>query len=295
MQKCEARLDWEEVKTLRAVVQHKTVRAAGDALGVHHTTVGRRIDSLEVSLGTKLFNRTPDGLLLTTAGEKLFSVAQTFDEALIDAERSIVGLNDELAGPLTVTMPEPLLNTIFIPELPEFAAQYPSIELQFDTSLTIRDVARREADFAVRLDNNPPDTLVGKRLYAYTEAAYATAAYLAHDPKSYRWLGWGHATQGAPAWVQTSEFPDNPVWGVFPTIPSQHAAARQGLGLAILPCLFGDEDPNLQRVGKKSPVKSRDIWLLTHNDLRQTARIQAFMRFAETILRKHKKRLIGEV
>ncbi|WP_299286993.1 LysR family transcriptional regulator [uncultured Tateyamaria sp.] len=287
-------MDWEDIKTLCAVVQHKTVRAAGEALGVHHTTVGRRIDSLEESLGTSLFNRTPDGLLLTSAGETLYRVAQTFSEALIDAERSIAGLDDELAGPLTVTMPEPLLNVLFMPELPGFTAQHPSIELRFDTSLSIRDVARREADFAVRLDNNPPDTLVGKRLYAYTEAAYATPDYLSRNPKLYRWLGWGAATQGAPEWVRTSEFPDNPVWGVFPTIPAQQAAAREGLGLAILPCLFGDADPDLQRAGKKAPVKSRDIWLLTHNDLRQTARVQAFMVFAETVLRKHRKRLIGE-
>ncbi|WP_415919030.1 LysR family transcriptional regulator [Tateyamaria sp. SN6-1] len=287
-------MDWEDIKTLRAVVQHKTVRAAGEALGVHHTTVGRRIDSLEESLGTSLFNRTPDGLLLTSAGETLYRVAQTFGDALIDAERSIAGLDDELAGPLTVTMPEPLLNVLFMPELPGFIAQHPSIELCFDTSLSIRDVARREADFAVRLDNNPPDTLVGKRLYAYTEAAYATSEYLSHDPKSYRWLGWGAETQGAPEWVRTSEFPNNPVWGVFPTIPAQHAAAREGLGLAILPCLFGDADPDLQRAGKKAPVKSRDIWLLTHNDLRQTARVQAFMGFAEAVLRKHRKRLVGE-
>ncbi len=294
MQKCEADLDWEEIKTLRAVVQYKTVRGAGDALGVHHTTIGRRIESLEASLGTNLFNRTPDGLLLTAAGERLFAVAQTFDEALINAERSIAGLDDELSGPLTVTMPEPLLTSLFMPELPAFVDQNPSVELRFDTSLSIRDVARREADFAVRLDNNPPETLVGKRLYAYTETAYATPEYLSRSPKTHRWLGWGQSTQGAPEWVQSSEFPNCPVWGVFPTIPAQQAAAREGLGLAILPCLFGDADPRLQRAGKKPPVKSRDIWLLTHNDLRRTARVQAFMSFAEDVLRRNKQALLGE-
>lgn len=288
-------MDWEDIKTLRAVVRHKTVRAAGDALGVHHTTVGRRIEALESSLGTNLFNRTPDGLMLTSAGERLFGVAETFGEALIDVERHIAGQDDELTGPLTVTMPEPLLNELFMPALNQFVTDHPTIELRFDTSLTIRDVARREADFAVRLDNNPPDTLVGKRLFAYTEAAYATPEYLARDPATYRWLGWGHATQGAPEWVSSSEFPDTPVWGVFPTIPTQQAAARRGLGLAILPCLFGDADPALQRAGTRAPVKSRDIWLLTHNDLRRTARVQAFMRFAEDLLRRNKDLLRGRL
>ncbi|MEL6433827.1 MAG: LysR family transcriptional regulator [Pseudomonadota bacterium] len=286
-------MDWEDIKTLRAVVEHKTVRAAGTALGIHHTTVGRRIEALEHGLGTNLFNRTPDGLLLTLAGEQLFNVADSFGNALVEVERGIAGLDDELAGPLTVTMPEPLLNELFMPELPGFVRAHPSVELRFDTSLSIRDVARREADFAVRLDNNPPDTLVGKRTYAYTEAVYATPSYLKANSKCYRWLGWGAATQGAPEWVRSSEFPANPVWGVFPTIPSQQAAAREGLGMAVLPCLFGDADEKLMRVGNRPPVKSRDIWLLTHNDLRRTARVQAFMQFAEGVLRKKKDRLVG--
>lgn len=288
-------MDWEDIKTLRAVVEHKTVRAAGTALGVHHTTVGRRIEALENGLGTSLFNRTPDGLLLTLAGEQLFNVADSFENALVEVERGIAGLDDELAGALTVTMPEPLLNELFTPELPDFVRAHPSVELRFDTSLSIRDVARREADFAVRLDNNPPDTLVGKRTYAYTEAVYATPAYLEAHAKSYRWLGWGRATQGAPEWVRSSEFPDNPVWGVFPTIPSQQAAAREGLGMAVLPCLFGDADKKLVRVGTRPPVKSRDIWLLTHNDLRRTARVQAFMQFAEAVLREKKDQLVGRI
>ena len=295
VQKCGAEMDWEDIKTLRAVVEHKTVRAAGQALGVHHTTVGRRIEALENGLGTNLFSRTPDGLLLTSAGEKLFNVASDFGNALVEVERGIAGLDDELAGPLKVTMPEPLLNALFMPELPQFARDHPSIDLRFDTSLSIRDVARREADFAVRLDNNPPDTLVGKRTYAYTESVYATPSYLEASSKCYRWLGWGAATQGAPEWVRSSEFPENPVWGVFPTIPSQQAAAREGLGMAVLPCLFGDADEKLVRVGTRSPVKSRDIWLLTHNDLRRTARVQAFMKFAEAVLREKKDQLVGRL
>jgi len=292
-------LDWEEIKTLRAVVAHKTVRAAGAALGVHHTTVGRRIESLEASLGTNLFNRTPDGLLLTLAGEQLYGVADAFGNALVDVERGIAGQDDELAGPLIVTMPEPLLNVLFMPALPQFVDAHPSVELRFDTSLSIRDVARREADFAVRLDNNPPDTLVGKRIYAYTETVYATPAYLEADPKTYRWLGWGTSTHdaqgGTPEWVQSSEFPNNRVWGVFPTIPAQQAAAREGLGLTVLPCLFGDKDDALVRAGTRPPTKSRDIWLLTHNDLRRTARVQAFMKFAEGVLRENKDRLVGRL
>ena len=65
--------------------------------------------------------------------------------------------------------------------------------------------------------------------------------------------------------------------------------------MAVLPCLFGDTDEKLVRVGTRPPVKSRDIWLLTHNDLRRTARVQAFMQFAEQVLRENKDILLGRL
>ncbi len=278
-------MNWEDIKTAKQVVLCGNIRRAGKTLGIHHTTVIRRINGLENKLRAKLFNRTPNGLEPTRAGQILFDFADDFTEKLIVIERTIMGLDEELSGPLKVTLPEPLLNAVFLPVLASFVDKYPNIDLHFDTSLSIRDVARKEADIAVRLHNAPPDSLVGKRLFAYTETAYATADYLREKRQKFRWIGWRRETEDVPNWVKATEFPEAPVFGVFPTIAAQQSAAREGFGLAMLPCFFGDADSKLVRATSRLPTKSRDVWLLTHADLQNTAKVKAFMRFAEDALR----------
>ena len=52
-------------------------------------------------------------------------------------------------------------------------------------------------------------------------------------------------------------------------------AARRGLGVAFLPCALGDADPALVRLPGSEPVPRFDIWILSHPDLRDTARLRA--------------------
>ncbi len=188
-------MDWEEIKTFREVMAAGTVRAAAKMLNVHHSTVSRRIEQLEQSLGVTLFERRPEGYFPTQAGEELALAAGRFSDDLVSVERHIAGRDNELSGSLKVTMAEPFAVHMFADRLPEFCEVYPGLELEIITSYDLLDVARREADVAIRMDNNPPDTLVGKRLFAYTTSVYAHPDYLAehdlenHPEKALAWLG----------------------------------------------------------------------------------------------------------
>jgi len=82
---------------------------------------------------------------------------------------------------------------------------------------------------------------------------------------------------------------EQPCLGCFSHNPRSASCCSRRTGLAVLPCLFGDEDDALVRAGTCPPTKSCDIWLLTHNDLRRTARVQAFMKFAEGVLRDRRR------
>jgi len=292
-------VDWEDLKAFKEVAASRTVRGAAVRLGVHHSTVSRRIETLEDSLGARLFDRRPDGYALTSAGEELAALAQTFAEDLLAVRRQIAGKDAALSGSLTVTMSEAIATHAFAPRLSEFAGAYPNLELRFITTSSFLDVARREADVAIRMDNNPPDMLVGKRLFPYFQTVYASPTYLAAQdfaaaPERARWLRWNGSDDRFPAWTQATEFARTPAWGHFPEIGLQQAAARAGLGLALLPCLIGDRDPGLVRATTRPPIQARDIWILTHRDLRRTARIRAFMDFAERVLRDLKGAIAGD-
>ena len=293
-------MDWEDVKTFREVMAAGTVRAAAKALKVHHSTVSRRIEQLERSLDAALFERRPEGYFPTQAGEELARAAGQFSDNLVTVERHIVGRDNQLSGSIKVTMAEPFATMLFAPHLAEFCEEYPGLELEIITSYDLLDVARREADVAIRMDNNPPQTLVGKRLFGYTSSIYAHPDYLAaHDfvnhPEEARWLGWNDRESRYPDWTQDTEFARVPVWGNFESIALQLEMAARKMGLIAVPCMAGDSHPDLVRATEREPTPSRDIWILTHDDLRNTARVRAFMEFAEKVLREHKQQLTGQL
>ncbi len=291
-------LDWEDVKTFAEVAGARTVRRAAKSLGVHHSTVSRRIERLEQSTGVRLFDRRPEGYALTEAGEALVAVARSFASDLNDVDRQIAGLDKGLTGKITATMSEPLATLAFAPHLATFRERYPGLDVEIIVTHNFLDVARREADVAIRMDNNPPQSLVGKRLFRYTTSIYASPEYLARhditkDPENARWIGWDSADGPYPDWTQSTEFARVPTWGAFNDLRMQTAAAKAHLGLAMLPCFTADRETGLVRATARPPMPSRDVWVLTHDDLRRTARVRAFMDFAEDVLRLNKEAFLG--
>lgn len=290
--------DWEEIKTFAAVARGKTARSAAKLLKVHHSTISRRVEQLEASLNTRLFDRHPDGYVLTADGERLYAIAARFTEELNAVTREISGSSSDLSGPLRVTMPAPLAAHAIVPQLRRFSAKYPDIEVKVIPTFGLLDIARREADVAIRMDNDPPNGLVGRRLFRYRQAAYASPEYLAqHDlvrrPESARWLAWEDSDERFPPWAQGTGCEGVPAWGYFPDPNVQIAAARGGLGIALLPCLLGDREAGLRRATPNPPIEARDLWILTHRDLQETPRVRSFMDFAEAELRSLEAEMLG--
>jgi len=292
--------DWEDIRTFTALARTGTVRGASEALGVHYSTISRRLEQLEKTLAVRLFDRGPQGLELTDAGEELRHVTEPFAQQIFDVQRRISGQDTRLSGRLSITMAEPLAEHAFAPRLPGFAAQYPDLELEIQTTTDFLGISRREADIAIRMDNNPPSSLVGRRFFPYHDSVYAAPGYLedvnpVRLPTDARWLGWEFHDTRHPEWIVKTEFPSVPVWGSFPTLRMQVAAARAGLGIAMLPCFIADRDPGLVRITRHPPHPSRDIWLLTHADLRRTARIRAGLEFSAKVITENRSRLLGKL
>lgn len=293
-------MDWEDVRIFATVAQCRTVRAAAKELNIHHSTVSRRIEHLENALSTRLFDRQPEGYVLTEAGENLAVAADATAKILDSAERQLFGHDNELTGRIAITMAEPLAVYGFAPRMQDFAERFPGLDLEIIATADMLDMARREADVAIRMDNNPPQSLIGKRLFAYHTTIYASPDYLenldaANNPEHGRWLGYDIEDGRFPGWTQDTEFARVPVWGAFPNLELQVAAAAAGMGLAMLPCYVADRHSGLVRATQKAPQAARDIWILTHPDLRQTQRIRAVMNFAESVLRSQRSALLGDL
>ncbi|WP_366524347.1 LysR family transcriptional regulator [uncultured Roseobacter sp.] len=279
-------VDWNDLKVFLAVARAGSIRGASESLKVAHSTVSRRMDALEFALKARLFDRTPDGLLITSAGEDLLGSARTIEETMHSAERSVAGRDRELSGDVRFTLPLPMAVCVLTDDLASFVEQNPLVNLILDITEDLLDLSKREADIAMRFTsqgNSPPDYLVGRNLATQASCAYASTDYIeAHtfsgSNRNGRWLGWDDVVE-YPKWVHSAGLEPMPVMGSFDDVFVQMAFAKRGLGMAFLPCMMGDLDPGLQRVPDARPVPHTTLWVLTHPDLRDSVRLRSFREY----------------
>lgn len=293
-------INWDDIRLFLALARHGSARSAADTLGVSHTTISRRAEQLEANLGTRLFDRDVSGYRLTGEGETMLGSARKAEEALLAAERQLQGRDSLLSGEIRLTTSDILAGNLLMPDLAEFAARYPQIDLNVMISYDLFDLSRREADIALRfmvLDRSPPDELVGRKLVTISSCYYASPDYLAqHDPRDRnsgaRWIGWNDE-QRFPDWVTASPFPDIPAFGKFDNPVLQAAATRHGMGIAVMPCFVGDTTDGVIRIPGCEPYASYDVWLLSHPDLRDAARLRTFRKFIAGSFDKKRALLTG--
>jgi DNA-binding transcriptional LysR family regulator len=275
-------VDWDDVRHFLALARTGSVRAAGVSLGVSHSTVARRVETLETRLAVKLFDRHRDGYLLTAAGREMVSGAERVEREMAALERGLVGQDARLEGPVRVTCTDPFVAKILLGALAGLCARHPGIELEVDADAKNLDLSRREADVAVRAlgtGASPPEHLIGRKLVPIVVCSYVAAAHADRlDPArgglEARWLG-SERPRMVETLVATSSHPELPIWGSFDSMEVMIQAACAGLGLVMMPTYAGDPHPELRRLANPDLRHMADFWLLTHADLRDNARLRA--------------------
>lgn len=293
-----AQLDWDDLRVFLALVRSRSLRGAARLLRVNHATVSRRLQALEQALGSALFERSPDGLSPTAAGEALLEPAERVEEQLFAAQRRIAGRDAAPAGRLRLSLPFALMRAFLAEDLAAFARLYPGIDLEIELTDSFSDLARRQADVSIRMAHDVTGEVVRRHLLRYSKTTYASPAFLqAFDPAAPGphacWLGWSAGDDYA-GWARNTPFPKLPVRHHLPSHALQIEAAASGLGLTLLPCFLGDREPGLRRVPGAEVVQDRSLWLLLHDDLRRTARVRAFLDFVAPAILKRRALLEGE-
>jgi len=270
---------WDDLKVALAVARAGAVGPAARTLGVNVTTVYRRLDALEDTLGQPLFDRSQN-YALTPVGQDVLEHARAVEEETLALQRTVIGHDRQASGPVRVTMPESLLELV-LPLVWAFQDEHPRIEPVLETGDRMFDLQRREADVAIRPSPNPPTDAVGRHV-----AAIAWAAYRSKDAVDPPWLGYTDAL-GEVAAVEwrRRHHGSEPVAMHLNTVPAMHTALRVGRGRGMLPCFVGDRDPALLRLGAPIPETASALWLLIPGDLRRAARVRAFVDFLYPRLR----------
>jgi DNA-binding transcriptional LysR family regulator len=273
--------NWDDLRHVLAVARHGSLLRAAKALGVEHTTVGRRVAAAEAALGARLFARSPAGLVLTAEGERLIDALRDVEAAVAAVERRAAAERGELVGRVNVTAPETFGMAWLAPRLAVFAAENPGLEIALDPAGAVRDLSRSEAEVAVRYVPREADGLVVRRLCDIASALYAAPAWLAaHPVRGPADLAGKALLAGPPgdperAWLARLTGDATPTFMCDLSV-ALASAARAGAGIAVLPRFVGDVDPGLVRV--PMPDEPREtLWLTVHRDLRDAPRVRAVM------------------
>jgi len=285
--------DWGDLRFFLEVARTGTLAAAARKLGVDNTTVGRRLSALERELGARLFARTPDGLALTAAGEAMRRAGIDMEQAVLRAEQEALGADRKLSGVVRVTTTELLGEVIIVPAVKALHARHPQIRVELLTGSSQLDIARREADVALRYVRPQRSELVARKAGVMAWGAYAAKQYLAAHGRPVRGSGFaGHDIVGHSlairAW-RMDQLGGEPVRDARIVLRANSArmlveAVRLGLGIGPLPCFLARQDRTLERVPADAPAELDDLWLVVHPDVQRTSRVRALIEAIEARL-----------
>ena len=168
----DAGLSWDEFRLVKAIADTRSLSGAAERLGLNHSTIFRRLSALEKLVGVKLFERSRGGYETTAAGREMAVLAGAMSDSIVDFERRVAGRDANPTGLLRVTSGE-LIGRRFVPALMTlYRDRYPSVTLELTVTNRVVNLSRREADVALRLTNDPFETLVGRQICSVQWAPY---------------------------------------------------------------------------------------------------------------------------
>lgn len=292
--------NWDDVRFFLALADAGSLAAAGRALGVQHTTVARRIAQLEEDLGVTLITRTPEGVLLTPAGQKALERARTAARELDGLVDAVQNDDERAAGIVRVTMSE-AISGFFVRRLAELRTTYPELEIHVLRDNRTYDLSRGEADIAVRLTETQDPELRIKKLADLAWSLYASRGYVeAHGrPSSVEALreraliGFGQALEHSTGavWIRERGL-GGQVHVHVNSILAALDAAIAGLGIAPLPCFLAHGEASLVRV-LDEVLGVRTAHLVVHPDVARTRRVRVVLDFLAALVARERAILEG--
>jgi DNA-binding transcriptional LysR family regulator len=293
-------ISWDEFRLVKAIAETGSLAGAGDVLGLNHSTVFRRLNSLESELGSRLFERARAGYLPTPAGEEMVALATQMFDGITEFERRVAGRDVKPSGELRITTNDSLVAHLTTPLFGAFCKAYPEIKLDVVIDNRALNLSKRDADVAIRATAEPPETLVGRRIATIAWSIYGAAQCgipATDDPvdlADHTWIGFGDALSGiGPARWMGRAVPGAKIFYRLNTVLGLSQAAEAGIGISFLPCFIGDQSHKLTRLLRAPMLFDASLWLLTHPDLKNSARIRAFVDFMARELMKYKPLIEG--
>lgn len=285
------RLSWDDLRVVEALLAHPTYKRAGEVLGVAGSTIGRRLEALEETLGVRLFDRTPDGVLPTAAAEQLGPYLEQMEQATFRIARMIEGFESKPEGLVRLSAPPGVVDTFVVPALNRLFSRHPGLRLELDSNTGYADLTRREADLALRAKRPHTGDLISVRVAEEPDVLAASAARVAQwgtlsTLQSLPLITYGPELSHIPSalWLTRVASPEQLVLRTN-SATAQLAAAIAGVGAVVVPRATLSSAPLVEvKLSSKlraalPPFAVQELHLVGHRALRQVPRIAAVWEF----------------
>lgn len=291
-------LSWDDLRIIKTLSECGNRSATAKKLGINVSTVSRRVAQVEKTLGVALFDHRRSGYMLTAEGAELRALGERVELDIVSVTRRVSRAGQGTLGKIRITTSDSLLLYFLTPIIADFKALNAGITIEVLVGNQTLSLARDESDIAVRATRKPAESLVGRRLATIAWAAYGSTGNAPYDSpfgEDQPWVSYSAGLAGlrATSYVESRVAANNIAYRTD-SVAAASAAIAAGLGLGFLPCMLGDITPGLVRVGPVVAELSDDLWLLTHQDIRKSRRVQAFMAFCAEAVASQKPLIEGQ-
>ncbi|MBZ7927757.1 LysR family transcriptional regulator [Ensifer adhaerens] len=293
-----SRLSWDDLRVVKAIGEHGSLATAAASLGVNNSTMFRRLAQVEDALKVSLFDRRRTGYVATDAGTEVITLAQNIELEIIGVTTRFSGSDAGYAGDLRITTSDSLAYNLIVPIVADFRRENPGIRCEILIANSPLNLARGESDVAVRATSSPPENLFGRKVANIAWAVYAqryagfesrTLENLVHE----QWASFTGSLSRLKSSKRIEEIvPHENITYRSDSVLCVAAAIEAGIGIGYLPCMLGDVNRNLSRIGSVEPSLTDELWVLTHPDIRRSGRVYAFMTYCNEAISKRRS-LIG--
>jgi DNA-binding transcriptional LysR family regulator len=268
-------MNWDDLHVLAVLDREGSLAGAARALGVNHATVSRRISALEESLGQTLVRRLARSTPLTEKGKEIAAIARDMEHGAQRIERLTHAAQGTLSGRVRLTAPPVLVSEVIIPAMRELRADHPDLQIVLSANSHIASLDSGQADLAVRMVEPQGKQNIVRRIGSVAFALYATPDIARLPPQQWRFIAFDETLAHVPQQRWLEEFAGSrPLDLLTGDFHSQFAAARAGLGVALLPCVMAQPCRELVRISGEQPAP-RSIWMVIHVDLKHAPAVRA--------------------
>jgi len=296
-------MDWDNLRYFLEVARAGRLTTAARRLAVDHTTVSRRLQALEKSIGLQLFLREPGGYKLTEAGRNLLPRVEAMESASVAIEHSLPSMGDGLSGQVRIGATEGYGTVMLAGQLTGLSRRYPHLNIDLLALPRAVRLSRHEADIVITLERPERGPFIITRLTDYVLRLYASPAYLDEHPpiRSREDL----AEHRFVSYVDDLLFSKELLFldGIADPRPHRHgfllrqqagAAQPDRAGIAILPAFSADADPRLRLLLPEEVSFTRTFWMLMPIEFKDLARMRTTWDYLKEMAQQNQGRLLGQ-